>query len=977
MLYRGWFALGVLSLIAADPSVARAQGYSADIAPGKMTLADDLEVRLVASEPLVRQPVAIDFDDRGRLWVIQYLQYPNPEGLTRVAVDRFSRTKYDRVPEPPPRGPKGADRLTILEDRDGDGVMDHAKDFVSGLNLMSGFAFGNDGVYVLQAPYLLFYPDANRDDIPDGDPKVLLGGFGMEDAHSVANSLTWGPDGWLYGLQGSTVTANLRGVEFQQGFWRYHPRSKRFELFFEGGGNMWGLDFDTLGNAIASTNYGPHIAMHATQGGYGWKSFGKHGALHDPYAFGYFEHCPHEGPPSGHVTVGGFFYDAPTLPERFRGKYIAGDLLRHCVRAHEFLPDHTTFRTKHFEDVLIANDASFATSDLTLGPDGCIYVADWNDKRTAHPDPDADWDRSNGRIYAIGPSSKSGRVPQKFLGDLESKTPDELYNLLSNDNVWYRRRARRIIADKGLAELKPRLAERLETTGDLDALWTLAHAGWFDQAIARKGAADRRFEHVRAWSIRLIGDEPELLKGDGLAGDVFPRHEPSPAVRLQRAATAKQLVGLGHNLDTLLAENSGDDLSDPRIPLHLWWALESYFAQGVKGFDPGLGHSRLERDFLIPRIVQRLATDPSKSKDLLSWLDQRDGVPIDPDLKWMDNAWRGRGKIDDRPLLSSIRKHVKVAPTDPVGIRLLMRLGDDEATRTALDSLGDTTAALNDRLAMVELAGELAIPVFREELIKRAKNDPSEPLQTAALNALARFDGPEIADLLLVDYSRKPSSWQAAARRVLMSRSAWAKRFLNAVEAKAIDPAKVPIDEARSLANLNDGAINAAVRKHWGNLKPATPEAKLAEVRRLNNDLNAGPGRRGVGRAVFQKHCQGCHQFHGEGAKIGPDLTTANRGDRQFLLVSLVDPSVVVRKEFQTSLLALKDGRVVAGLIGEQSANQVTLIDSNAQKIGVSKADIDEIKDSEISLMPEDLYKKLSPTDLRDLFQYLQSDPPK
>ncbi len=128
-----------------------------------------------------------------------------------------------------------------------------AKDFISGLNLASGLAFGHGGVFVLQFPYLLFYPDENRDDIPDSDPQVLLTGFGTEGAHSVANSLTLGPDGWLSGCQGSTVTANIRGIEFQQGVWRYHPISKRFEIFCEGGGNSWGLDSDEDGEHNANS----------------------------------------------------------------------------------------------------------------------------------------------------------------------------------------------------------------------------------------------------------------------------------------------------------------------------------------------------------------------------------------------------------------------------------------------------------------------------------------------------------------------------------------------------------------------------------------------------------------------------------------------------------------------------------------------------------------------------------------------------
>ncbi|HKB37193.1 MAG TPA: PVC-type heme-binding CxxCH protein, partial [Gemmataceae bacterium] len=268
----------IVAAIAAFPE-ARPQGYTPETAVRKMKVPDGLSAKLVAAEPVVRQPVAIDFDDRGRLWVIQYLQYPNPAGLKRVKVDRYSRTVYDRVPEPPPSGPKGADRITILEDTDGDGRIDRARDFVNGLNLASAFAFGHGGVFVLQVPYLLFYPSRNGD-TPDGDPEVLLKGFGMEDAHSVANSLTWGPDGWLYGCQGSTVTANIRGIEFQQGVWRYHPRTRRFELFCEGGGNSWGLDFDRHGNLLYSTNYGGFVLLHGVQGGYYVKGFGKHGPLH-------------------------------------------------------------------------------------------------------------------------------------------------------------------------------------------------------------------------------------------------------------------------------------------------------------------------------------------------------------------------------------------------------------------------------------------------------------------------------------------------------------------------------------------------------------------------------------------------------------------------------------------------------------------------------------------------------------------------
>ena len=158
--------------------------------------ANALEVELVVAEPEIAQPLSISFDDRGRMWVLQYRQFPNPNGLKPVKVDNWLRTKYDRIPEPPPNGPKGHDWISIYEDNNGDGQADSVKHFVSDLNLASGMALGYGGVFVIQSPYLLFYPNRNQDDVPDGDPEVLLIGFGMDDAHAFANSLTWGPDGW-------------------------------------------------------------------------------------------------------------------------------------------------------------------------------------------------------------------------------------------------------------------------------------------------------------------------------------------------------------------------------------------------------------------------------------------------------------------------------------------------------------------------------------------------------------------------------------------------------------------------------------------------------------------------------------------------------------------------------------------------------------------------------------------------------------
>jgi len=160
----------------------------------RFKVAPDLQLDQVLAEPLVRQPVFMNFDERGRLWVVEYLQYPSPAGLKMLSHDSFWRSVYDKVPPPPPHHFKGADRITIYEDTAGNGIFDSHKTFLDGLNIVTAVTKGRGGVWVLNPPYLLFYPDKNNDDIPDGDPEVRLSGFGLEDTHSVVNSLRWGPE---------------------------------------------------------------------------------------------------------------------------------------------------------------------------------------------------------------------------------------------------------------------------------------------------------------------------------------------------------------------------------------------------------------------------------------------------------------------------------------------------------------------------------------------------------------------------------------------------------------------------------------------------------------------------------------------------------------------------------------------------------------------------------------------------------------
>jgi putative membrane-bound dehydrogenase-like protein len=996
-------ALALAGLLPAWP-----QGLSPQDAAGRMRVPDGFAARLVAAEPLVRQPVAIDFDDRGRLWVLQYLQYPNPAGLKRVKVDRYSRTVYDRVPEPPPRGPRGDDRVTILEDTDGDGRMDRARDFVAGLNLSTGFAFGHGGVFVLQVPYLLFYPDRDGDDVPDGDPDVLLSGFGMEDTSGVANSLTWGPDGFLYGCQGTNVSSSVRGIEFQQGIWRYHPLTHRFELFAEGGGNCWGMDFDRHGNLLVSTNVGGFTALHAVQGGYYWKQFGKHGDLHNPYAYGFFDHVPHRNFRGGHVTVGGIVYRGDSFPERFRDKFIAADLLGHAVYWHDLEPAGSTFRSAHGGELLLANDAWFAPTDVALGPEGAVYVSDWYDKRTAHPDPDADWDRSNGRVYKI-----EARGTRPYSGEDLRKLPSgKLAALLSHRNDWLVRKARRILADRRDPEvILPLRTLVLESTDDevaLQALWTLHVSGGFSEGFALR-ALGHRSPDVRAWAVRLLGDDNRVSAEVGERLRQMAVAEPDVRVRCQVASTARRLPA-ADALDLIERLALREDALDAYQPLLLWWALEP---QALPARERVLAFFTAEkawqvaliRDHLLGRLMRRYAAagteagedacaailtsaPPAERGRMLAALDQglqdRATAPAGLAMGTLLTDFA----VDAKTIREPVRAE-KVSPrlmkqlvslgnesTDPPLVRLLVRIGHRPSQDKALALARDSRTPGEKRLAMLGILGEVGSAECVEALLGLVGGGEPEAIQSAALEALRRFDAAAIGDTLLRVYPRLTPRLRSRAREVLLARRHSALAFLRAVDRGQVAAAEVPSEQLRPLSLFKDRQLDDLVRKHWGSVRAGTPEEKLAEVRRLSNDLRAGGGDPRAGREVYRKVCAACHRLFDEGERIGPDLTHANRKDHDYLLVSIVDPGAVVRKEYLNYVVQTTDGRALTGLIAEQTAAVVALVDSNKQRVNIPRNKIESIEESPTSFMPEGLLKDLRPQELRDLFGYLQGDKP-
>jgi putative membrane-bound dehydrogenase-like protein len=571
-------------------------------------------VELVASEPVIRQPIDLHFDTRGRLWVVQYLQYPFPAGLTITSYDQYLRASFDTVPAAPPDHVRGADRITVLEDTNGDGVFDSHQDVITGLNITTSVLTGRGGVWVMNPPYLLFYPDRTGDGLPDGNPEVRLEGFGLEDTHSLANSLTWGPDGWLYGVHGSTSTARVRGLTFLgQAVWRYHPDTDAFELFAEGGGNPWTLSFDSAGRAFSGDNGGNSRGFHWVRGGRYQKNWPKHGPFTRPHAYGHFANMAHEGD-AARFAMTSVVYEDGRLPG-YEGQLIAGMALTSRIQASRLVADGSTFRTVDTDTLVRTPDRSFRPVDMTVGPDGAVYIADWCDIRMDHTDPRDTWDKSCGRIWRL----RADGAPPAAPFNLAERSSRELVSLLGDDRKWYREAARRLLGERREHALVPelrRLARDRRGHLALEALWTANLIAGTDPAWAI-ALLDHPDAAVRAWTLRLLSPREVTTPPmhDRLIG--LARTEPDVEVRSELAATAGQLLpdtALAV-LQELIRRNDG---ADKHIPLRIWWALEEAIAR-----DADLVLTWIERAnlwdaplftrHLAGRIARRFAADRGDS----------------------------------------------------------------------------------------------------------------------------------------------------------------------------------------------------------------------------------------------------------------------------------------------------------------------------------------------------------------------------
>ena len=973
----------------AEPLPSEAPEGSRPLSPAeslkKFNLADDLEIEQVLAEPTVAQPVFLNFDERGRMWVVQYRQYPSPAGLKVVSHDSFWRAVYDKVPPPPPNHFRGLDKITIHESTRGDGVFDKHKTFVDGLNIVTAVERGRGGVWVLNPPYLLFYPDANDDDVPDGDPVVHLAGFGLEDTHSVVNSLRWGPDGWLYGAQGSTVTGHMMrpGIDKEpflhtmgQLIWRYHPETRRFEVFSEGGGNAFGVELDAKGRIFSGHNGGDTRGFHYVQGGYLQKGFEKHGPLSNPFAFGYFPMMPNNNVPR--FTHNFILYDGGALPERYWGKLFGIEPLQGRVVWSEMKPDQSSFKTRDLGHVVTSNDRWFRPVDIKVGPDGAIYICDWYDQQVSHVrNEEGKIDPTNGRIYRL--KAKGAKPGRPF--DLRKLTSMQLVELLDHTNKWFRQTALRLLADRKEQSIGPRLVELISgktAQTSLELLWALHACGGLNESAVLK-ALDHPDPFVRLWTVRVLCDEnkvspimvEKLVHAAQAEDNLETRNQLACSAR---RLPAQQCLAIVRNL-----LEHDEDANDNRMPLLLWWAIESKAEADREAIlalfeDSPLWSRPLVKQHILERVMRRYAQAGTR-KDLLTCSRLFDLSPSPEHTKQLMTGFEAAFK--GRPMTGLPNELVKAMARHGAGSLVLrLRQGEAAAIKEALEIIGNEKAKAAQRLEYVEILGDLKLPSTVPVLLRLIENPAHRELCKAALSALQSLDEPKIAERVVAFYPTLDPDSLLAAQTLLASRPGSAWQLTRAVEAGRIKPGAVPVTVVRKIKLYNDEKLVQLAGKLWPNTGVPNSAEMEKQMTRFSQVLRSGIGNPYNGRILFSNTCASCHTLFASGGHVGPDLTPYQRNDLENLLLQIVNPSAQIREGYENFTVETKDGRSLTGFMADKDNQIVVLRGLDGQNLAIERKEIVEMKASALSLMPEGLLDPLTDPQVRDLFAYLRSSQP-
>ncbi|MCI0640739.1 MAG: hypothetical protein L0Y70_16825, partial [Gemmataceae bacterium] len=937
----------------------------------KIRMPKGFEARLFASEPEVVNPVAMTWDERGRLWVLELYEYPKGA----------------------PKGETGRDRIKILEDTDADGKADKVSVFADGYSLATGLLLGNGGVYLGVAPDLLFLEDTNGDDKAD-KTTVLKTGFGLEDRHELLNGFAWGPDGWMYLTHGVFTHSRIHGpddpndhyVKMDAALARYHPKTKKFEVFADGTSNPWGVDWNERGDAFVSACVIQHLFHMAPGGQYNRQG----GTWANPY--GYVQDLPSKGLPAivdwrhfraAHAGI--CIYQGDQWPSEWRGLVFIGNIHESAINCDRLTPVGSTYKAERETQLLgprkgdyqmgggtflASDDHWFRPVSVQTGPDGAMWVMDWYDKYPCYQNAQADpegVDREHGRIWRVvwagdQPGKPVPSRPDKNM-DLTKLRKNELARLRRSQNNWQRRQAQRLLQERHPGE-------------NFGMNWGNGTPAWSVRSIGERGGG-RDLDALEAYCQQ---EDPVVRAAAAVAVRQFTSSSLTVDTALQVTVSTTKLLPL---LGELLERPSVD--GDSYYPHIVWMAMEPRVATEPEPFLALVSAKENSVSaYCLRRVMRRicdLTDSAARMKHLnagmqfLGTIASRTSL-AEAAIDGLIDAFKAKGEPPSIPLEPIFSKLTANPALADKARRLATLLGDTTASRVLIAKISDAKAGLEDRLKGVTAARETKDDVARAALLKLFQGSVTEAqaLYAEALRAIGSFGGDDIAYVITDAWKKFTLPTRRVASEVLVLRSKWSRALLAGVDRKVVLPEDISATARRALARAEDSTVREHADRVLGRYR-ATGEDKLKLIAQKRKVALAGEPDPKAGYEVAKKTCFVCHKLHNEGAAdIGPDLTGVGRSTLDALLHNIIDPNEVIGRGYEAIEVELKDGRAITGRIVEDTPSRLKLVASGPTEFVLARSDIEKIHTSELSLMPEAL-EQMPDSDFRNMVWYILNPP--
>lgn len=790
------------------------------------------------------------------------------------------------------------------------------------------------------------------------------------------------------------------------------------EVLCHGTTNPWGMDWNEHGEAFFINTVNGHL-WHMIPGAHFRRP---HSEDPNPYVYSTIDtHADHyhwdtgkdwsdsrkvtgehDRLGGGHAHSGATIYLGDNWPAAYRGQLMTLNLHGRRVNVDRLEREGSGYVGKHEPDMLQAADPWFRGIELSYGPDGAVYLLDWSDTGECHEHTGVH--RTSGRIFRVTygePDAIDRPAMLRDLGKLSAKKSDVtgLMELHRHRNEWFARQARRALVEQvgtdalaaTQATLQRFVADEPDVVLKLRALhsYSVLRTDRSRISIFLMTQARHRDEHVRAWAIRLLTDAWPL---DTIMGEPHPSavatvpdvvfrelvhaatKDDSALVRLVLTSTLQRLP-LDRRLELAAPLAQHDvDADDHNLPLMLWYGVMPL----AKSQPVALARFARSCQFPVTRqlIARRLAESideqPQAIDELLA---SGEGVVLPVDiLKGLAEGLAGRHKVKSPANWSAVQQQVS-SSSDEKRAELVRDLsvlfGDgralDEVQRLALDAKADLAAR---RAALQTLIDNRAPD--RRKICEQLLN--VRYLNTTAIRGLTEFDDATIGERLAKNYRNFFPTERPAVIDALVTRPSFAEPLLDQIAAGQIPRNAMTVVHARQIRSFGNDRLTERLNEVWGDLRE-TPEDRqklIAKWKSELTDASLAQADKSQGRAVYHKACASCHRLYGHGGQIGPDLTGSGRQNLDYVLINLIDPSAAVGTDYRLSVVELKDGRVLNGIVASKTDKVLTL-QTAKERLTIERSEIEEIHASTQSLMPDGLLQPLTADEVRNLVAYLMS----